>query len=314
MGSKALVVQLKGGLGNQMFQYAAGRALAARNDAQLYVDAVSGFARDKVYRRAFELDALPVATLYAGWMKQAPYWLEKLRDRVIRRSEGTIRKRPWGTLIHESSLVFQEQIIDFSDFRTAWMEGYWQCERYFEDARGLISSELAPPAPKDSRFLDVAHKIDSCNAVAVGVRLFEEVPGASKAGVGGVVPAAFYTQAARRLAQHLPDPVFFVFCTTKSPVVEDLQLPGETLFVTHDNGFEGTLARLWLISRCHHHVLSNSSFYWWGAWLAEQQYADARIIAADTFVNKDCVPARWRVPQALYTSGVDGAVLRALVT
>lgn len=282
-----------GGLGNQMFQYAAGRALAVRNNAELYVDANSGFARDKVYQRRFMLDAMPITAQRAGLGKQAPYWLEKLRGRTTKICTDVIQRRPWGTLIREASLTFQPLIPVFNTFDKVWMSGYWQCERYFLDYCNLISRELAPPPPKDANFLAMAEKMSSCNSVAVGVRLFEEVPGTSKSGVGGVTPVEFYTLATQRLTQEINDLVFFVFCTTQSPVLEKIEFPGPVHYITHNNGFEGAIARLWLISRCRHHVLSNSSFYWWGAWLAEQQHPDARIIASDLFVNKDSIPGRW---------------------
>jgi hypothetical protein len=295
MKHKTVIVQLMGGLGNQMFQYAAGRALAVRNNAELYVDANSGFARDKVYRRTFELGLMPIAAERAGLGKQAPYWLEKVRGRMTRACTDVIQGRAWGTLIREASPTFQPRIPAFNNFDKAWMYGYWQCERYFLDCADLISRELVPPAPEDAKFLAMAEKMSSCNSVAVGVRLFEEVPGTSKSGVGGVTPAEFYKLTAQRLSQEINDLVFFVFCTTRSPALEKIELPGPAHYITHDNGFEGAISRLWLISRCRHHILSNSSFYWWGAWLAERKYSNARIIASDRFVNKDCVPGRWKL-------------------
>ena len=291
--NKAVIVQLMGGLGNQMFQYAAGRALALRNNAELFVDANSGFARDKVYRRTFMLGAMPIAARRAGLGKQVPYWLEKLRERTTNASTDVIQRRPWGALIREPILEFQPLLLAFNTFDKAWMYGYWQCERYFLDYCNLISRELAPPVPDDAKFLAMAEKINSCNSVAVGVRLFEEIPGTNKSGVGGVTQGEFYTLAAQRLAQEINDLVFFVFCANQSPVLEEIKLPGPIYYITHDNGFKGAISTLWLISRCRHHILSNSSFYWWGAWLAEQQRPDTRIIASDLFVNKDCIPGRW---------------------
>ena len=289
-----MIVGLRSGLGNQMFQYAAGRALAIRNNADLYVDANSGFARDKVYRRTFEMGSMPIAAKRAGLVKQLPYWLEKLRERAAGAPAGIIHRRAWGTLIREESLAFEPRISMFNTFDNAWLNGYWQSEQYFFDYSDLIENELTPPAPVDAKFLKLAEKIAACNSVAVGIRLFEEVPGASKSGVGGVTPIEFYTQAAQTLSQEVDSPVFFVFCTTQSPLLDKIKLPGPVHYITHDNGFEGTLSRLWLISRCRQHILSNSSFYWWGAWLAERQHPDAKIIASDMFVNRDSIPGRWR--------------------
>ena len=294
MKQPAVIVQLMGGLGNQMFQYAAGRALAIRNNAELYVDGTSGFARDKVYKRTFELGLMPIVAKRAGLGQQLPYWLEKIRERIAATSPGIVQKRVWGTLIREESLIFEPRLATFTAFDNAWMNGYWQSESYFSDYCNLINRELSPPVPQDAKFLALAEQIDSCNSVAVGIRLFEEVPGATKSGVGGVTPVEFYTQAAHTLAQTVKNPVFFVFCTTQSPILEKLKLPGPVHYITHENGYMGALSRLWLISHCRHHIISNSSLYWWGAWLAERKNPAAQIFASSLFVNRDSVPSRWK--------------------
>lgn len=291
--SKAITVNLMGGLGNQMFQYAAGRSLAQRNAARLYVDASSGFARDKVYKRTFELGALPIEARTADAFRRAPFWLSRLNDKFSGMQSSPIKKHVWGAFIRETAAQYLGDVAGFHDFANAWMYGYWQCEEYFSDIKPLLAKELAPPVPRQRQFVEMAQTIELSNSVAVGVRLFEEVPGATKAGVGGLTPIAFYNVAAKEMARSVKNPVFFVFCTTESPTLRQIEYPGPVHYITHDNGFEGSLARLWLISRCSHHILSNSSFYWWAAWLAEQRSPQAKIIASALFPNRDTIPKRW---------------------
>jgi hypothetical protein len=135
--------------------------------------------------------------------------------------------------------------------------------------------------------------VEKRDSVAVGVRLFEEIPGTDKSGVGGLVPLSFYEAAAHRITAHVEVPTFFVFCTDDAAVKGKLKLPGETHYVTHDKGFVGAAQRLWLISRCRHHIVSNSSFYWWGAWLSEYSNPGNTIIACNLFPNPDTIPNRW---------------------
>jgi hypothetical protein len=178
----------------------------------------------------------------------------------------------------------------------SWVEGYWQTEKYFADHAPEIGSELMPPTPISENFLSLAREIEASDSVCVGVRLFEEMPGADKSGVGGLVPLSFYQEAAQDLqAMHAAKPcIFFVFCTRLAPIENKLKLPGKVIYVTHDNGYTGQNDRLWLISRCKHHILSNSSFYWWGAWLAERTGRVGEIMAADLFPNEDTIPERWQ--------------------
>lgn len=291
--SKTVTVNLMGGLGNQMFQYAAGRALAARNSADLYVDAFSGFVRDAVYKRTFELGEMAIEAQQAGWLRRLPFWASRFRDKARGSASVEIESNFWGTYVRETVAEYRRNVAELRGFSHAWLYGYWQCERYFEDVAPLLARELMPPTPADARFIATAERMASCNSVAVGVRLFEEVPGATKAGVGGLTPIEFYNSAIQRLLSRVNDPVFFVFCTTESPVLKQIEFPGPVHFITHDNGFHGSLARLWLISRCTHHILSNSSFYWWAAWLAEKRNPECSIIASAMFPNRDTIPARW---------------------
>jgi hypothetical protein len=290
--NKKAIINLMGGLGNQMFQYAAGRALALRNSAELVLDTRTGFVFDRLFRRQYELDRFPIEARKASCLEQLPFWLERIAHRDDRMEFVGIAKRPWGTFLRENANSFVREAFD-EHFQSLFVTGYWQNEAYFAEVKEIIGREFRLPRAEKGPFLEMARKIEACNSVAVGVRLFEEVPGATKIGVGGLVPVSYYNRAARWLAGTIPNPEFFVFCTSQSPVLNELDLPGPAHFITHDNGFEGTIERLWLLSRCRHHVISNSSFYWWGAWLAEFERPETKVAAIDKFPNKATIPMRW---------------------
>ncbi|MFI5071950.1 MAG: alpha-1,2-fucosyltransferase [Terriglobales bacterium] len=281
-----------GGLGNQMFQYAAGRALAVRNSAELVLDTRTGFSWDTLYRRQYELDCFPIEARKASFLEQLPFWLERLAHRADRREFSGIAQRPWGTFLCENANRFVEEAFH-AQYQSLFMTGYWQSEAYFSEVRDLIGKEFRLPPAEKGRFPEMARKMETCNSVAIGVRLFEEVPGATKSGVGGLVPMSYYGRAARRLNGTIPNPEFFVFCTSQSAALDELDLPGPVHFITRDNGFEGTIETLWLLSRCRNHVISNSSFYWWGAWLAEFERPETKVAAIDRFPNKATIPMRW---------------------
>ena len=285
-----------GGLGNQMFQYAAGRALALARSAELVLDRSTFFARDRVFRRSFELAPFPIRAREASASERLAFHFELAVRRVgISRARQEAR-RPWGRLVSEVDARASIDPLD-GDPRRLFLIGYWQTERHFAGDRATIAAELRPPASRNPAFLDLARTLESPNAIALGVRLFEEVPGTAKEGVGGVVPIAAYTRGARLLAEGVRDPQFFVFSTVKSPVFDQLNLPGPVRYVTHENGFEGTTDRLWLLSRCSRFVIANSSYYWWAAWLAESERRDTAVAAFDRFPNPLTIPDRWtRLP------------------
>jgi hypothetical protein len=246
-----------------------------------------------VYKRSYELGALPIIAAPAGFWKRTPFAIEAVRRKLGRSRPSPISHRLYGSYLQETKAAYLPEVAEHQLDAHGWMWGYWQSERYFSEIAGIISRELTPPTPEKKQFLKMAELMAESVSVAVGVRLFEEVPGASKDGVGGLTPLQFFNAAAAVLAQRVRKPVFFVFCTTPAPQLRQLKLPGEVHVITHENGFEGSVARLWLLTRCRHHILANSSFYWWGAWLRESQCSDAQIIASPLFSNEDTIPERW---------------------
>jgi len=282
-----------GGLGNQMFQYAAGRALAMARSAELALDRTTFFARDRVFRRSFELAPFPIRAREASFDERLAFRFELAVRRIGPGGTRRVAHRPWGDLVTEDEAMTPPIGPLEGDPRRVFLIGYWQTERHFAADRATIAEELRPPASRNPAFLDMARALESPNAIAVGVRLFEEVPGAAKEGVGGLVPIAAYTRGARLLAEGVRDPQFFVFSTVKSPVFDGLDLPGPIRYVTHENGFEGTTDRLWLLSRCSRFVIANSSYYWWAAWLAESERRETAVAAFDKFPNRLTIPDRW---------------------
>ncbi len=275
-----------------MFQYAAGRSIAIRNKSRLFLDTQTGFNRDKVFRRNFELGQLPIKAMHSGVTSSTIYYSERIWERMFK-DFARNRRRPWGLQVSESTSDFDLSVKTLSLSRCAWMRGYWQSEKYFDDCRSEISAELTPISPTEERFLELGREMRSANSVAVGVRLFEEVPVVSGQPVTSITKPDFYREAAMRLIETVKSPIFYVFCTKRFPILDHLELPGPIRFVTHDEGFVGAVPRLWLITQCRHHVVSHSSFYWWGAWLSEQQYSDSLVVASRAFPGNDALPDRW---------------------
>ena len=101
--------------------------------------------------------------------------------------------------------------------------------------------------------------------------------------------------AVKRMRSNHPNAKFFIFCTHRSPLIDQLDLPANSVSVTQDDGFNGTIESLWLLSQCRHHILTNSSYYWWGAWLSSATHNSIKqhIIAADNFSNYDILCRDW---------------------
>ena len=137
-------------------------------------------------------------------------------------------------------------------------------------------------------------------SVALGIRLYEESLDPTVHAKDGVMKRVDEVDAAiARLLTLQPNAKLFVFCTHRSPILAELKLPDSTVFLTRDDGYEGTIETLWLLAQCKHHIFTNSSYYWWGAWLSQHLYSltdqSQHIFAADNFINQDGLCAEWEI-------------------
>lgn len=295
---KRLFVHLRGGLGNQMFQYAAARALAARNGAELVLDTWSGFVRDRQYRRRYELDAFPLRARIAMPLERLPIWLYRLDNRLSTRAQGVIQHRPYGRFLVESEHRYLPEVAEYHSCGAAWMDGYWQSPRYFEDFNTELRQELTPPPPKHERLKELGTTIRNTESLALGIRLYEESRNpAVHAREGRLKTTDDINNALRSITSQLAKPHVFVFCARRSREMDKLRLPETTTFVTQADKYSRTVETLWLLSQCRHHLFTNSTYYWWGAWLSQGAFAADRpqcIVAANNFINVDTVPSDWQ--------------------
>jgi hypothetical protein len=180
---------------------------------------------------------------------------------------------------------------------STWLIGYWQTSKYFVSYEPLLRKELMPPVPISGPFLALRDLIQSCESVAIGIRLYEESNDpASHAHEGKIKTATDVNKAIVRVLDSRPNAKFFVFCTHRANYLADLDLPADTIFVTGDDGYKDSVDCMWLLAHCKHHIFTNSSYYWWGAWLSEAMHKkeEQLIFAADNFINTDGLCGHWQ--------------------
>ena len=287
--TKKLVVRLKGGLGNQMFQYASAYAVAKKNNKELIIDTYTGFFRDLVFCRKYALDLFQIKERVEKYKERLPFLLELFINRYLDKEPNLISNRPWGFHLQERYTRYYPEVANLLCDKNIWFDGYWQTEKYFEDQAEDINKIFDIQPPLEEKFLRLVKEIKSQNAILIGIRLYEEAP----PGGNDSAPLSFYEKAAEHLAKGLENPVFYLFCTVREPIYQKLNLPGEIRYITHDDGYVGDLNRLWLLTNFKYQIISNSTFFWWGAWLAEKKIPNVKILACDNFHNPDSIPERW---------------------
>ena len=267
-----VIVRLTGGLGNQMFQYAAGRALADRIGAELLLDTRAlehALARNPYTRRNY---ALAPFNLRGGVASAAdlhawPTWVAEtgMRLRFVR---PLLRR--WH---FEPAITYDASVLALHE--PVCLVGYWQSERYFIDSADAIRADLAlrqPLAVANARLLELAR---SDRSVGLHVRRGDFVNLSDAAQVHGPCSVDYYRRAISILGERCPDCHFLVFSDDLDWARAELPLHPSTVFVT---GNEATPEQdLALMSACKHRIIANSSFSWWAAWLG---YRPGQIVIA----------------------------------
>ena len=290
-----IIVRLNGGLGNQMFQYAIGRATALRHSTTLRFD-LRGIEDDT--RRAYGLHVWRIAGEPASRM-------DVLRMRVLNKASRKLHpsapyyKHP---LIREREFPFDSNLLEAK--RNCWLFGYWQSEKYFDAVADQVRADFTPATKISIPSRAVEREILAAgnSSVFLHIRRGDYARDSNILEMHGTCSVAYYTRAADHIAQQVSDPRFFAFSDEPEWVRDNLHLPYRTTIVSHNrpgNAFDVGREHedLWLMSRCRHAVLANSSFSWWGAWLNSERerivIAPQRWVGTLKLDTRDLIPARW---------------------
>lgn len=282
--TKTVTIRLLGGLGNQMFQYAAGRSLAHRHGARLRLDpSYIGFEA----HREFALDTLSIEAKVSRRRKVPA----AVFDRTVI-DERIARLRFAARIERERKHTFNPEFEQAP--ANAYLIGYWQCERYFAPVAEEIRAEFRPRS-LSAVARETAAQIEAApSSVAVHVRRGDYISNTETNRLLGVCSAGFYERAAEVVGQRCGDATFWVFSDDPDWCAENLRLPGETTIVS---GRTAAHEDLHLMTLCHHNIIANSSFSWWGAWLGERE--SSVVVAPKKWFDEipvdysEIVPERW---------------------
>jgi hypothetical protein len=299
---------LSGGLGNQMFQYAAGRSLAVRLGAHLVLDATVFSLHGE--RRSFALspygiDADVIFDGYAhpplGRMAKYPRgqrWLSG-RDRdfvgalrnIIGRIGGRGNQPKKFTVFREKSFDYDPQFVQLGS--QVYLSGYWQSARYFDQIDELIRSELRlkrEPSEINAAWLA---RVRGAGTVCVHIRRGDYLM-AAHYDHHGVCSVEYYRRAMQVMRSRVRNVKFFIFSDDWRWCRENLR--ADDAIVVDANDATAAQEELRLMSACRHHIIANSSLSWWAAWLAK---VDGQIVIAPEpwFARKadtpDLFPETW---------------------
>jgi hypothetical protein len=287
----AVVVRLRGGLGNQLFQYAFGRAMAIRSGVDLLLDTVSGFPRDP-YRRSYalkpfaiECDTLPESEACAT--QRGRMW-DSLSRSFTRLVPLNRRHYVWES----DAARWDPAISDLRVRRRIYFDGFWQHQEYFDDIRAPLLKELTLRSPPVDECQAVAERLSKPEAVAIHVRCMRHAKAGSPAVPRLEIDPEYYERAIALVSGWIPEPSFFVFSDDPAWAKQHIACGRPCEYLA---GGWADFEELWLMSRCRSLIIGNSTFSWWAAWLS--QATSAAVVAPQSGIGRGLrsVPAAWRL-------------------
>ncbi|MDD2340087.1 MAG: alpha-1,2-fucosyltransferase [Methanosarcina sp.] len=287
-----IIVKLIGGLGNQMFQYALGRHLAMKNNSTLKLD-IQGFKSYKL--RNYDLNCFNIQENIATSKDLAEVSLPS--DRFIRKLRKNLEVKINGVqqiqYIKERKKDFQLEILNLGD--NIYLEGYWQSEKYFSDIKDVIKKEFTVKNRPDSINESFMEEIIDCESVSVHIRRGDYVSNPTTNQVHGFLGLEYYQKALNLMLEKIDNPHFFVFSDDPEWGERNIKIDAPITYIKHNDAKNYEDIRL--MNTCKHHIIANSSFSWWGAWLSKNK--DKVVIApkkwfnVDTFDTEDRYVASW---------------------
>ncbi len=274
-----VITRLIGGLGNQMFQYAVARAVALRHDAVLKLD-ISGFA-DYPLRR-YELDHFPIIAKIATDTDLSHFGIRPIKQYDLQhRLRRWITGKDWP-VYREPHFNYDPLVMQLSS--PIYLDGYWQSEKYFNEFAQILRKEFTPLSPLESENLDTAKLIASVNSVSLHIRRGDYVSNSHANQFHGICTLDYYHAAIKHIAGLVSSPHFFVFSDEIDWAQANLHCDFPMTFI-NANPPERGFRDMQLMSHCRHHIVANSSFSWWGAWLNPSQ--ENIVVAPKSWFNSD---------------------------
>lgn len=291
------IVNISGGLGNQMFQYAFAVALKQKHvdecvkiDTQHYkFPIVKKYKGINFYHNGFEINKvfpnadIPVAK-FCDLVKLSYYLPNYILFRIARR----ILPARKTELVHTSKEYFKFDEAALNSKESMYYEGVWESFHYYEHAREMLRHVYAPPAPNGYN-AKMLKELQECESVGIHVRRGDYN---SDPEFGGICDEDYYQRAIKEILADGKRHIFYVFSNDLKWCKETLETwvgDSKVVYVTENRG-DNSCWDMFLMRCCQDLIIANSSFSWWGAFLNTR---NGRVVAPRKWVNRDCDVDIW---------------------
>lgn len=297
-----IISHLMGGLGNQMFEYAAGLSLGMRRNTVLKLD-ISFFHDGNVDGRSYALDCLNVTAQFATmdeiWRLSGKLGRKQELAKKILSALG--QRRLTDLLSVMGQAHYQEQWTFYPQFHelpdNTWLHGNYQSEKFFAPVADVLRQQFTFRYPPTSDVEAMAARIKSGPSVAVHIRRGDYANNEEFSRGIGVLPKDYYDNAMRVMQSKVGDKATFYLFSDDHESFDIAWPPGGRCVWVKCCGSANAHDAMRLMSLCDHNIVANSTFSWWGAWLNTN--TDKTVIAPKQWFagyrhdERDICPAEW---------------------
>jgi hypothetical protein len=261
-----IVSNIIGGLGNQMFQHAAGRALSLKHQVPLLLDTRS-FKSYKLHQ-GFELSRIFQGEITIATDDYLKNMLGIYYYPIANKIDFPLKKY----FAKRHNIFIEPKFNYWADFNRlpniAYLNGYWQSEKYFKDYEQCIRSDFSFKYELDVKNKQLLEKIQNNNTVSIHIRRGDYLSNSSASEIHGVCSIEYYRSAVMEIKSHIEKPFFVIFSDDLEWVKNNIKYfeMDSFVFCEYNKGSE-SYKDMQMMSLCQHHIIANSTFSWWGAWL-----------------------------------------------
>ena len=290
-----IIVQLLGGLGNQMFQYAFGKSLAEKHNCKLLLDTSLLLNRVPcgITFAEYRLDVFNLSSRLAT-DKDIPLYTQKrsIKNILFRALHFMKLYFKGFKYVRYLKLQFNSKYKQLPE--NIYLEGYWQSEKYFKEIELVIRKDFTLNLELKGRIARMADQISSSLSAAVHIRRGDYL---KYSDYHGLSDQNYISKAIKILVEKHPMIHFFIFSDDIDWCVENLKFDYPITFITQENTGSNDIEHFYLMTLCKHFIIANSTFSWWAAWLSE--FTDKTVIAPAKWLTKpklnfeDVIPDNW---------------------
>lgn len=286
-----ITVRAKGGLGNQLFQYATGYSLAKRLGQKVSID-ISFFPNQTL--RGYKLDKLNLDK--TSFDEKQSKKIKVLKNKYLNKALRMINK----SVIHlgKSSIYLLECRSDLVkafpevSAENVYLDGYYQSEQYFVKYKEDLIRQFTPNYPSEAEYKSTLADIEDCEAVAVHVRRGDFLSAQNDPNPNHyLLGEQYYHNALKYVTEHLENPVFFWFSDDIDWVKKNFGEKENFRFVSLHTK-HADIDEMMLMKNCKHIIAANSTFSWWASWLNVHENA-MHICPAKRYGNLYMIPDGW---------------------